>query len=169
MGVIDPDTMRRTMGHFATGVAVVTTVGADDQPHGMTVNSLTSVSLTPPLLLVCFHPGARTADAVLASGRFAISVLAARHEPIARRFAARGDDHFAGLPLTYGEHQVPVVPDALAHLECTVERHLTAGDHLVVFGAVQQTCNRDGRPLAFLNGRFGDYTDRGHEPINWFF
>ncbi len=64
---------------------------------------------------------------------------------------------------------MPVVPDALAHLECTVERHLTAGDHVIVLGAVQRTCQRDGEPLAFQGGRFGNYTDRGHEPINWFF
>lgn len=166
---IDPLTMRRTMGRFTTGVAVITTAALDGQPHGMTVNSLTSVSLDPPLLLVCFTHGARTVEAVLESGRFAVSVLAARQEPIARRFAARGEDHFAGLPLTYGEHTVPVVPDALAHLECSVERHLAAGDHTIVLGRVLRTCDRDGQPLAFLNGRFGDYTDRGHDPVNWFF
>ncbi|MGH3182884.1 MAG: flavin reductase family protein [Streptosporangiaceae bacterium] len=102
-------------------------------------------------------------------GSFAVSILAARHEPIARRFASRGEDHFDGLPLNYEQHHVPVVPDALAHLECTVERHLTAGDHVIVLGAVQRTCQRDGEPLAFQGGRFGNYTDRGHEPINWFF
>lgn len=169
MSVVDPLTMRRTMGRFATGVAVITALAPDGQPHGMTVNSLTSVSLDPPLLLVCFTNGARTATAVTTSGRFAVSILASRQEAIARRFASRGDDHFAGLPLTYGEHQIPVVPDALAHLECTVHEEFTAGDHVVVIGAVERTCDRDGHPLAFLNGRFGDYTDRGHEPVNWFF
>jgi len=166
---IEPLTMRRTMGRFATGVAVITTLTPDGQPHGMTVNSLTSVSLDPPMLLVCFTAGARTATAAIDTARFAVSILATRQEPIARRFATRGDDHFAGLPLTYGDHQIPVVPDALAHLECTVEQHLTAGDHVVVLGAVHRTCDRDGQPLAFLSGRFGDYTDRGHEPIPWFF
>ncbi len=167
---VDPLTMRRTMGRFATGVAVVTTLSEDGQPHGMTVNSLTSVSLEPPMLLVCFTLGARTSDAVTESGRFSVSILAARQEPIARRFAARGDDHFAGLPLNFGNgHQVPIVPNALAHLECTLERQLTVGDHLIVLGAVVRTCEREGAPLAFLNGRFGDYTDRGHEPVSWFF
>ena len=168
-GAVDPMTMRRTMGRFATGVAVVTTLALEGKPYGMTVNSLTSVSLTPPMLLVCFTEGARTADAVIESGRFAVSILAARQEPIARRFASRGEEHFAGLPLTFGQHHVPIVPDALSHLECTVASHLVAGDHVVVFGTVQRTCDRDGEPLAFLNGRFGDYTDRGHEPLPWFF
>lgn len=166
---VDPAAMRRAMGRFATGVAVITALDTDGVPHGMTVNSLTSVSLDPPLLLVCFTHGARTATAVTDAGRFAVSILAARQEPIARRFAARGDDHFAGLPLSYGQHQVPVVPDALAHLECTVDRTVEAGDHTVVFGLVQRTCDRDGQPLAFLSGRFGDYADRGHDPLPWFF
>lgn len=166
---VDPPTMRRAMGHFATGVAVITTLDTDGTPHGMTINSLTSVSLDPPLLLVCFTHGARTTTAVTATGRFAVSLLSARQEPIARRFATRGDDHFASLPLTYGEHDVPVVPDALAHLECRIDRSLEAGDHLVVFGLVEDICDRNGPPLAFLSGQFGDFTDRGHDKMPWFF
>lgn len=166
---VDAATMRRTMGRFATGVAVITTLSPGGHPHGMTVNSLTSVSLDPPMILVCFTRSARTLRAVTGSGRFAASVLAARQEAIARRFASPGEDHFAGLPLTFGDHQVPVVPDALAHIECAVERHFRAGDHTIVLGAVQRTCDRDGGPLVFADGRFGDYADRGHEPIAWFF
>jgi flavin reductase (DIM6/NTAB) family NADH-FMN oxidoreductase RutF len=159
--------MRRTIGRFATGVAVVTTLDGG-KPHGMTVNSLTSVSLTPPLLLVCLTTGARTTDAVVNAGRFAVNILSARQEEIALRFARRGADHFEGLELTYGDHAVPVVPDALAHLECAVERHFDAGDHLVVIGQVDRVCDREGEPLAFRGGRFADLTERGHEPELWF-
>jgi flavin reductase (DIM6/NTAB) family NADH-FMN oxidoreductase RutF len=165
---IDPLTMRRTIGRFATGVAVVTALDGD-QPHGMTVNSLTSVSLDPPLLLVCLTTGARTTDAVVGDGRFAVNILGARQEEIAMRFARRGADHFDGLPLRYGDHEVPVVPEALAHLECTVDRHFEAGDQVVVFGGVGRVCDRAGAPLAFLGGRFGDLTERGTEPEHWFF
>lgn len=87
------------MGRFATGVAVVTTT-ADGAPHGMTVNSLTSVSLEPPLLLVCLTTGARSTEAIIHAGRFAVNILPARQEPLALRFARRGEDHFAGLDLT---------------------------------------------------------------------
>jgi flavin reductase (DIM6/NTAB) family NADH-FMN oxidoreductase RutF len=167
-GLVDPLTMRRTIGRFATGVAVVT-VEAGGQAHGMTVNSLTSVSLDPPLLLVCLTTGARTTEAVVDSGRFAVSILSSRQEEIALRFARRGAHHFEGLPLRYGEHSVPVVPDALAHLECTVEREFTAGDHIVVIGEVRRVCDRAGAPLTFLGGRFGDLLERGHEPEHWFF
>ncbi|MFI1385909.1 flavin reductase family protein [Embleya sp. NPDC020886] len=166
---VDPQTMRRTMGRFATGVAVVTTYAPDGTPHGMTVNSLTSVSLDPPLLLVCLNIGARSTDAITASGRFAVSILSSRQEPIAMRFARRAEDHFAGLEPAYGRHRVPVIPDALAHLECDVERHFVAGDHIVVVGRVLDTCERAGEPLAFLGGRFGDLVDRGHAQVPWYF
>src|SRR4051812_41020282 len=92
----DPMTMRRTMGRFATGVAVITTEHRA-VPHGMTVNSLASVSLDPPLLLVCFSHGTRSAEAVGAAGRFVVNILSARQQSIAERFAERGADHFAGL------------------------------------------------------------------------
>ncbi|WP_131738407.1 flavin reductase family protein [Actinomadura roseirufa] len=164
---VDAAAMRRTIGRFATGVAVVTTHDGQG-PHGMTVNSLTSVSLDPPLLLVCLTTGARTTDAVVTSGRFAVNVLSDRQLEIALRFARRGADHFEGLAPAYGAHRVPVVPDALAHLECTAERHFEAGDHVVVIGRVHGVCDRAGEPLAFLGGRFADLTERGGEPALWF-
>lgn len=166
---VDAPSMRRAMGAFATGVAVITTISQDGKPQGMTINSVTSVSLDPPILLVCLTNDARTSTAVINSGQFAISILGTRQERIARLFAARGENHFAGLPLTFGRHYVPVIPDAVAHLECTVENSVAVGDHIVVFGNVQRTCSRDGLPLLFLRGQFGDYIDRGHEPVTWFF
>lgn len=158
--------MRAAMGRFTTGVAVVTTLAAG-RPHGMTVNSLTSVSLAPPTLLVSLTVGARTTDAVLASGRFAVSILSVRQEQIARRFARRGEDHFGRLPPVFGQHQLPVIPNALAHFECTVHEHLPVHDHRIVVGDVERVCDRDGEPLAFLSGRFGDYRDRENIPAPW--
>ena len=84
--LVDPMAMRQTMGRFATGVAVITTEDASG-PHGMTVNSLTSVSLDPPLLLVCFNHGARTAEAAVSSGKFVVNILSRRQQAIALRFA----------------------------------------------------------------------------------
>ncbi|MCR3720128.1 NADH-FMN oxidoreductase RutF, flavin reductase (DIM6/NTAB) family [Prauserella flava] len=166
--LVDPTTMRQTMGRFATGVAVITTE-SDGVPHGMTMNSLTSVSLDPPLLLVCFNHGARSATAVTDSGRFVVNLLSQRQQPIAMRFAKRGEDHFGGLGLEYGDHRVPVVPNALAHLDCEVDRIVEAGDHTVVFGRVTDVCTRDGDPLGFYQGRFSDITPHGAEPEHWFF
>ncbi|MFE5325418.1 flavin reductase family protein [Embleya sp. NPDC056575] len=166
--LVDPTTMRRAMGTFATGVAVISTE-EDGRPHGMTVNSLTSVSLEPPLLLVCFNHGARSADAVAASGRFVVNILSDRQQDIALRFARRGEDHFAGLAPEYGTHRVPVVPNALAHLECDVERMIDAGDHVIVLGAVIDTCVRPGDALGFHGGRFADVVPHDREPEHWFF
>lgn len=165
---VDSSTMRRTMGKFATGVAVITTE-VDGVPHGMTVNSLTSVSLDPPLLLVCFNHGARSAEAVSAAGRFAVNILSSRQQAIALRFAQRGEDHFAGLGLEYDGHRVPVVPRALAHLDCDVDRIIEAGDHTVVFGAVRDVCSREGEALGFFRGNFSSIVPDGSEPEHWFF
>jgi flavin reductase (DIM6/NTAB) family NADH-FMN oxidoreductase RutF len=166
--LVSPMAMRQTMGKFATGVAVITTE-LEGVPHGMTVNSLTSVSLEPPLLLMCFNQGARSAEAVAEAGRFAVNILSLRQQAIALRFAQRGEDHFAGLGLEYDGHRVPVVPNALAHLDCDVERIVDAGDHTVVFGAVVDVCSREGDALGFYGGRFADVTQHGHEPEHWFF
>lgn len=160
--------LRAAMGRFASGVAVVTTV-TRGRADGMTVNSLTSVSLDPPVLLVCLTESARSTAAVLAAGRFAVSVLSAGQRSVALRFAARGADHFAGLPLVYGDHTVPVVPEALAHLECSISDSRHVGDHVVIFGEVGRVCYREGTPLAFHAGRFGSFTDHGEDPVPWFF
>lgn len=159
---------RHAMGKLVSGVSVVTAI-ADGRPHGMTVSSLISVSLEPPLLLVSLAASSRTTDAVCASGRFGVSIVSAAQEAIARRFASPGTDHFAGLPVTYGEHEVPIVPNALVHFECAVDQTVTAGDHLLIVGRVDRLCERPGDPLAFREGLFGDFTDRGHEPVMWAF
>lgn len=164
---VEPFTLRRTMGRFTTGVAVVTT--ADDEPHGMTVNSLTSVSLDPPLILVSLTNGARTTNAVATTGTFAVSILSSRQEEIAMRFARRGQDHFAGLPLEYGNHRIPIVPGAMAHVECDVEQEISAGDHTLFLGRAIATCDRDGEPLVFHGGRFIDAAGYSHEAPPWFF
>ncbi|NIH86581.1 flavin reductase family protein [Amycolatopsis granulosa] len=164
---IDPLTMRRAMGRFATGVAVITTED-ESGPHGMTVNSLTSVSLEPPLLLVCFNHGARSAAAVEHAGRFVVNILARRQKEIALRFAQRGADHFADLEPSYGSHSVPVVPGSLAHLDCEVSRTVEAGDHTIVLGAVTAVCSNDGQPLGFYAGHFSDVQPHGEEIEPWF-
>lgn len=167
MTALDPAAMRAAMGRFATGVAVITT-SADGVPHGMTVNSLTSVSLDPPMLLVCFTSGARTMDAVAASGRFAVNVLGARQEPVSDAFARRGEDHFDGAELPVHESGVPLIPGALAVAVCAVDRVVDAGDHVVVFGLVEDVEHRDGAPLLFFGGGYGDFTDRGSTADFWY-
>lgn len=165
---VDGPNLRRTMGRFATGVAIVT-AGTERDPHGMTVNSLTSVSLEPPLVLVSLTRDSRTTNTVRSTNAFAISILSVRQEQIALRFARPGENHFGGLALKYENHEVPVVPGALAHVECTLEQEVAAGDHILFLGNVTRTCERDGEPLAFYSGKFGEFVASGDSATHWFF
>ena len=164
----DESMLRRTMGRFTTGVAVITT-DHDGHREGMTVNSLTSVSLNPPMLLVCLALGTRTAAAVSQAGRFGVNILSARQEAIANRFARRGEDHFADLPIDHGSLGIPLISHAVAHLICTVARLIEVGDHLIVLGNILHVRYRDGLPLCFYSGNYGDFNDRGHEAEFWYF
>lgn len=160
--------MRRTMGRFLTGVVIVTAMDGDIV-HGMTVNSLTSVSLEPPLLLVCLTNSARTTAAVLQSRQFVVNILSARQERIALRFARRGADHFGDLPLVRGGYGSPVVPEALAHLDCELVHVTAAGDHQVVIAAVRRLDDRDGQPLGFFGGRFCSVAQESELVPQWFY
>jgi flavin reductase (DIM6/NTAB) family NADH-FMN oxidoreductase RutF len=156
---LDPLEYRRVIGRFATGVTVITTV-LDGEQHAMTCNSFTSVSLDPVLVLFCPEKIARFHDAVLASGSFAVSVLAQGQEQVSRRFAVRGrplEDQFDALPLVVGELTGAAVLDgALAALECRTVSTTDAGDHTVVIGEVLGLGVPEpaGDPLLYYEGRY---------------
>lgn len=137
---LDPLEYRRVVGRFATGVTVITTVLADGEPHAMTCNSFTSVSLDPVLVLFCAEKIARFHEAVLETGSWAVSVLSTRHEHESRHFARRGRvlaNQFADVPTVPGPLTgAPVLAGALAALECRTVSTTDAGDHTVVIGAV---------------------------------
>ncbi|MDA3623867.1 flavin reductase family protein [Saccharopolyspora oryzae] len=160
--------MRRSMGRFTTGVAIVTS-GVGDSACGMTISSLTSICLDPAILLVSLTEGARTTGMVADTGRFAVSILAARQEAIARRFATRGGARFEGLDCEYGEYGVPMIEDALVQAECDVHSAHQVGDHAVFYGLVRNLRCREGTGLAFYSGRFGDFHDFGHDEMPWMF
>lgn len=165
----DVAAMRRCMGRFTTGVAVVTSVDADGQPQGMTINSLTSVSVDPCVLLVSLTVGTRTSDALDASSRFAVSILGVRQEAVARRFATRGGARFEGLPHCVTESGLPVVAEALVHADCRIRETTDIGDHRVYFGDVHSLRDREGTGLTFHGGRFGEFNDLGHAEVPWWF
>ncbi len=153
---VDSVAYRAAIGHFATGVAVVTCAGADG-PAGLTTNAVTSLSLDPLLLLVCFDQGSRTLEAVTSSGRFAVNVLRAGQEELASVFASKrvGAEKFAAVTHRV-EHRVPVLDDALAWVACDVDRLLPAGDHTIGIGAVTHAWSAPdgGEPLLFYRGAF---------------
>ncbi|WP_211129078.1 flavin reductase family protein [Sinomonas albida] len=167
---IEPDgaAMRRTMGRFLTGVAVVTAAYEGEQV-GMTINSLTSISLEPPILMISLNFNTRTGDAVLGSGKFAISILGAKQEPVARQFAVRGGARFEAGDFDVTAAGLPVIRGALAQAECQVVDQRTVGDHQVFFGQVTASRYRDGEPLAFSSGKFGAFRDFNHDAMPWSF
>lgn len=153
-GMLDPTTYRRAIGGFATGVSVITTE-VDGVRHGMTANSLTSVSLDPLLLLVCFDRYSRTADAVLRRGAFLVNLLSEEQQELSDRFARAGDDHFAGLQLEPGYEGLPALPGGLGWLACEVEDVHSGGDHIIAVARVVAAEAREGEPLLFFRGRYG--------------
>ncbi|ADB52777.1 flavin reductase domain protein FMN-binding protein [Conexibacter woesei DSM 14684] len=164
---VEPATLRATMGAFATGVAIVTTA-CDGEPHGMTVNSLTSVSLAPPQVLVCLTNGSRTADAVRRRGAFALHLLGQRQRALSDRFAGRGAAHFAGLDVTLDEDGMPLLAGGVGRLRCAVAQLHDGGDHAIVVGAVLACEPREGTPLVFHRGRYHEIHGEGHEaPWLW--
>jgi 3-hydroxy-9,10-secoandrosta-1,3,5(10)-triene-9,17-dione monooxygenase reductase component len=154
---VDSREFRDTLGTFPTGVAVVTTTGPHG-PAGLTTNAFSSLSLDPPMVLVCFDRGSRTLDVVRESRRFAVNVLRAGHEDLARLFAGKAPhpEKFAAVTHTV-DHGVPVLDDALAWLVCDLEALHSGGDHEIGVGAVTALGRDDGgRPLVFYGGAFRD-------------
>lgn len=150
---VDPNLYRHVMGHFPTGVAVVTTM-ADGQMYGMTANSLTSVSLEPVTLLVCFNRGSRTAAAVRRSRIFAVNVLEEGQLELSHRFARQGEDHFVDLEIDTDTYGLPILAGALAHLVCRVQDVVTVADHDIVIAEVEACQAGQGSPLIFFRGGY---------------
>lgn len=147
---------RATMGNFATGVAVVTTA-ARGELHGMTVNSLTSVSLDPCMLLVCPRRGSTTGQAIRETGRFAVNLLEQSQRHVSSRFIGRLEDRFEGLELTFSPEGLPLLPGCLAHICCRVHDIHCAGDHDIILGEVDAMEEVGGDPLVFFRGGFGAF------------
>lgn len=150
----DPSTFRSAMGAFATGVAVVM-ANHHERLHGMTVNSLTSVSLNPPLLLVCPRRGSTTGLAMKSSGLFVVNILEAQQRALATRFVGDFANRFDGLDLGRSPRGFPVLANALAHFDCIVRNVYEGGDHDIVVGEVVSCTQRPGSPLLFYRGQFG--------------
>jgi flavin reductase (DIM6/NTAB) family NADH-FMN oxidoreductase RutF len=151
----DPRTLRDAMGCFATGVTIVTAIDAEGTPVGLTANSFTSVSLDPPLLLVCIANSSGTAPALREAEHFGVNVLQIGQQPASNRFATRGEDRFANLPWAPGQTGVPLLGSSLVSFECQRESLHEAGDHFILVGRVvraQFEPHRD--PLLYFRGKY---------------
>ena len=148
--------LRVALGHYATGVAIVTVAAAGGAPVGLTINSFSSVSLDPPLVLWCLQRRAERYSAFARARHFAVNVLAAGQEHLARQFAAGSPERFAGLAWQRGPRGLPVLDDCLAAFVCSRAGQFRGGDHRILIGALEEYAVTEGAsPLIFYHGQFG--------------
>lgn len=151
----DARELRKTLGCFATGVTIVTAYDSDGRPRGMTANSFTSVSLDPPLILVCVATSTPIWPVLAAAPRFAVNVLSEHQQDISRRFATPVEDKFAGVTWRGdAERGGPILGEVAAHLVCRRERHIEIGDHMLLIGEVLDFERSATRPLIFHQGAY---------------
>ncbi|MCG2622969.1 flavin reductase family protein [Arthrobacter sp. I2-34] len=149
--------MRSVLGNFCTGVAVITSDSADG-PLGMTVQSLVSISLDPPLIMFSPQKTSKTWPAIQRTGSFCANILPADRRDLGLRFARSGTDKFAGVDWQPGLTAAPVLDGALAFIECSIEHVYEAGDHYMVLGRVRDLGEKGpGEPLLFFKGGFGSF------------
>ncbi len=150
---IDEAAFKQALSHFASGVTVVTTEHSG-RAFGMTVASFTSVSLHPPLVLICIEKNVKTHDAIVESGKFGVSILGAEQAEISARFASRGEDKFSGIELEQVTLGGPLIRGALTTLQCSLRDRLPGGDHSIFVGEVIEAHTRDGTPLLYFRSRY---------------
>ena len=151
----DPRTLRDALGCFATGVTVVTCLDAAGAPVGLTANSFTSVSLDPPLLLVCIAKGAASAAALAGASHFAVNVLQNEQQPASIRFSTRQEDRFGETPWSCGEAGAPILKDSLCVFECERFAVYDGGDHHILVGqVVKASFDASLDPLLYFRGRY---------------
>lgn len=158
---ITPEQFRRASGLWATGVSIVTTVDAAGTPYGLTMNAVTSLSLNPPMFIVCLDNNSDTLTPMRASGVFCVNVLSTAQQDLSNRFAKKGGEKFVGVGFTGGTTGAPVLDGALVSIECAVSAVLPGGDHQIVCGEVRRiVTNEDpaAAPLLFFGGKYANLT-----------
>jgi flavin reductase (DIM6/NTAB) family NADH-FMN oxidoreductase RutF len=165
--LVTPNEFRDALGRFASGVTVITVETAHAEVHGMTANAFCSVSLRPPLVLVCIDHLAETYLHIRERRQFGVSVLKAEQEALSEFFADPERDHDAAyrLGIRYRPMRsgTPVLQDALANLDCSVVHDYEGGDHTIFVGEVREVIVAEGAPLLYFRGRYG-MSDVPQEP-----
>jgi 3-hydroxy-9,10-secoandrosta-1,3,5(10)-triene-9,17-dione monooxygenase reductase component len=160
---ISPERFRRASGLWATGVSIVTTIDTDGVPFGLTMNSVTSLSLDPPLYIVNVDNGSDTLAPMLDTRAFCINVLADGQQELSNRFAKKGDDKFRGVDYVAGATHAPRLTGSLMSIDCRVSAVHEGGDHQIVIGEVVEIVTSDGgdeaKPLLYYGGRYASLTD----------
>lgn len=150
----DPRALRSAFGAFATGVTVVTSTDAEGKPLGFTANSFTSVSLDPPLLLVCLARSSRNFEAMTTASGFAVNILAETQQAISNTFARPSEDRFATVAWSSGPFGSPVIAGVAAWFDCRLEQVIEAGDHVILLGRVEAFESSDSNGLGYVRGGY---------------
>lgn len=156
---VSPEEFRAALSRFASGITVVTSVDASGFPHGITVSAFCSVSLDPPLILVCIDRTTGSHHAVIETGVFVVNFLAAGQDEISERFSLTDIDKFELGGFRNGIGGVPVLDESLVSLECTLRSTFDGGDHSIFVGQVESVRVRDVAPLVYFHGSYRDLLD----------
>jgi flavin reductase ActVB len=153
---------RNAMARFASGVTIVTTKNRGGQPLGFTASAFSSLSLSPPLLLVCLQKDADSYDSFMEAEHFAVSILAHGQDYIARRFATKAIDKWQDTPTVPGDKtRLPLIDGASAQTECLMLDRVDGGDHTILIGEVISAASTDAEPLLHFNRQFGRFVGEG--------
>ena len=150
---LDQDSFRAVLGRFASGVTIVTVRGANGRDYGMTVSAFSSVSLEPPLVMVCIGEDSSLKPHIAEATHYGVSILSSTQEPLSRRFADHGE-RFDGVGFARGESGVALIDGALAHVECRIIARHRTGDHTIVVGEIEAGRVSDERPLLYYRGGY---------------
>lgn len=156
---VTPDEFREGLSRFASGVTVVTTLDADGRPHGLTVSAFCSLSLEPPLVLICIEKGIRSHQALSSASRFVVNILSSEQLDVSSRFASPLEDRFDGVEWRGGIEGQPVIEGALASLECTIHSNFEGGDHTIFVGRVESISVSDRAPLLYFKSTYRELGD----------
>lgn len=160
--LMDRERMRSVIGHFASGVTIITTrhEGID---YGLTASAVCALSLAPPMLLICVNRTSNTREAIAQSQVFAVNILRENQSEVARQFARSNPQKFDEMRVSYGALGVPLLEDMLATIECRVTAEVTGGTHSVFLAEVEAAQATEGMPLTYFRGRMGHFTPMSGE------
>ncbi len=151
---IDQHAFRAVLGRFSSGVTVVTLVDPAGGDRGMTVSAFCSVSLEPPLILICVDHAASVYESMSSVNDFTVNILSEGQEALARRFAGPDPDRFDGIGFSRGGNGIAILNDVLGYLQCKVVTRHSTGDHDIIIGEVEEAMAEDGRPLMYYRGGY---------------
>ena len=151
---VTEDEFRNVLGRFPSGVTVVTTVGANGKDYGITVSAFSSVSLVPPLVLICIERTASAHEPLTTSAGFVVNILSADQEQLARRFSIVDIDRFEGVGYSRAQNGIPILDDVVAVIECTRNTLFDGGDHTIIVGRVDTARAYGTKPLLYYRGGY---------------